>query len=307
MLLIFLWEAILSTHTEVVTTSHKRQGRYSTPRWFWVVCGVLLAIVLATAYPALTENAHQPGVSDFFPEALALEHTWIPFNRIVLARVIVAVIVCLIFGLLAANLKQIPSRFQQVIELLVTFVRSNIGFSMLGEQRGRRYAPLITTIFVIVLSMNLTGVIPGINIAASSVMGLPLVLALVSYVTFIAAGIKERGGLEFFKSALFPPGLPWPVYILITPIEFFSTFIVRPATLAIRLLCNMVSGHLLLAMCFFGTSVLLQAAGGVKALALVTGAASFVFTLFELFVAVLQAYIFAVLTAVYIKLSVESH
>ena len=104
-----------------------------------------------------------------------------------------------------------------------------------------------------------------------------------------------------------PKGLPKPVYLLITPIEFFSTFIVRPATLAVRLLCNMMSGHLLLALTFFGTSALLAAAGSLKALAVATFAAAIAMTLFEIFVAFLQAYIFATLTAVYIKLSVESH
>jgi F-type H+-transporting ATPase subunit a len=186
-------------------------------------------------------------------------------------------------------------------------VRRSICIDMLGEARGRRYAPFIGLIFIGVLGMNLTGIVPGINIAASSVMAVPLVFAALAYVGFIAAGIRAQGAGRFFASQLLPPGVPKVVYLLITPIECFSTFVVRPATLAIRLLANMISGHFLLAMTYFGTSALLAAAGGMKGLAALTGLAAVAVTLFELFIAVLQAYIFAVLTTVYIKMSVESH
>ena len=97
------------------------------------------------------------------------------------------------------------------------------------------------------------------------------------------------------------------VYFLLTPIELLSTFIVRPATLAIRLLANMIAGHMLLAITYFGTQVLLIGVGAMVPISALTLAASVVMTLFELFVAVLQAYVFTVLTAVYIKMSVEAH
>lgn len=255
----------------------------------------------------MTEGAHRPSVNDFFPTPIFGDGTFFSFNRITLARVLVGVVVCLLLGIAASRLRLVPTRGQQVLELLAEFVRRSICIDMLGEARGRRYAPLIGVIFIGVLGMNLTGTLPGINIAASSVMAVPLVFAVLAYVGFITAGVKAHGAGKFLVSQLFPPGVPKAIYLLITPIEFFSTFIVRPATLAIRLLANMVSGHFLLAMTYFGTSAMLAASSGMKGIAVLTGAAAVVVTLFEIFIAALQAYIFAVLTTVYIKMSVESH
>src|SRR4029079_17278067 len=73
----------------------------------------------------------------------------------------------------------------------------------------------------------------------------PAVLALIVWVTFIVVGFKHQG-LRYFKLALFPPGVPKALYILVTPIEFISTFIVRPFSLAVRLFANMLAGHILL-------------------------------------------------------------
>ncbi len=104
-----------------------------------------------------------------------------------------------------------------------------------------------------------------------------------------------------------PSGLPPVRYIIITPIEFLSNFVVRPVTLTLRLLCNMVAGHLLLGMTYLGTAVLLAYMSAMSGVAVFTGVAMFVMTGFEVFVAFLQAYIFTILSAVYIKLSVEAH
>lgn len=235
------------------------------------------------------------------------EGTHFEFNRLTLARFIAAAIVAAIFMIVAARSKLSPGRGQMLVEMGLDFVRKNIGIELLGTSRGKRYARILAFVFFGVLAMNLTGILPGVNIAASSVMSVPVVFAVLAYVTFIAAGIKTQGGLGFFKAQLFPPGIPWPMYILLTPIEFVSTFIVRPATLAIRLLANMIAGHMLLALTYFGTQSLLLASMAMKPVAVVTFGASIIITLFEIFVAVLQAYVFTILTAVYIKMSVESH
>ena len=308
-------EGILSTMTtpqdEVIRTpddsSSAPARKYRTPVWFWVVAAILAIVCAVTFIPAMTGHPHQPGVGDFFPDAIFGKGTVFEFNRMSLARLIVAVVLCIVFVLAATRLKLVPGRGQSIVEYLADFVRNSITIEMLGEAKGRKYAPFIGFILIAVFGMNIVGVIPGINIAASSVMAVPVAFALISYVGFVGAGIKAQGAGHFFKSQLFPPGIPWPIYILLTPIEFFSTFVVRPVTLAIRLLCNMISGHLLLAMCYFGTATLLAASGGMKGIAALTGVAAVVVTLFEIFIAALQAYIFAVLTTVYIKLSVESH
>jgi F-type H+-transporting ATPase subunit a len=188
------------------------------------------------------------------------------------------------------------------------FVRKSIVIDTLGEKDGMRFLPLLTSMFFFIVFLNITGIIPGLNIAASGVIGLPLTLAVVSYVAFIYAGVKKHPG-AFFKNSLFPSGVPWYLYFVVTPIEFISTFILRPVTLALRLLMNMVAGHMLLVLCFSATHFFLFTAGGLWGLFSVgTFAFGLAFTLFEILVAVLQAYVFTLLTAVYIQLAlVEEH
>ena len=206
------------------------------------------------------------------------------------------------------RLKLVPGRFQSVIEMALDFVRVNIAEDLLGKKDGQRFLPILTTMFFMILFMNITGIIPFMNIAGTSVIAVPLVLAIISYVTFIYAGIR-KSPKNFFKNSLFPSGVPWPIYIIVTPIELISTFIIRPVTLTLRLLMNMMVGHLLLILFFAATQFFLFDLGGWwSALAAGSLAFGFVFTLFEILVAVLQAYVFALLTAVYIQLAVaEEH
>lgn len=251
---------------------------------------------------------HAPGLSDFFPAAIFGEGTFFEFNRVMLIRVVATVVLCGLFLLATRHMRLVPTRGQSIAELGIEFVRRNIAVEVLGEKNGRKFAPLITLIFFAVFAMNITGIVPLLNLAGSSTVGFPLVLALIVLVVFIVAGVRAQGGLGYLKSTLFPPGVPWPIYILLTPIEFISAFILRPATLTIRLLVNMMSGHLLLALCFAATQFLLiESAGFFKVLGGGTFILSIAFTLFEVFVAVLQAYIFALLSAVYIGMSVEAH
>jgi F-type H+-transporting ATPase subunit a len=197
----------------------------------------------------------------------------------------------------------VPGRFQLLGEMALNFVRKSIAHDQLGEKDGERFLPLLTTIFFMVLGMNITGIIPFANIAASSVVGLPMVLAAVAYVTFIYAGMRKHG-VKFFSNALFPAGVPKPFYALVTPIEFLSTFILRPVTLALRLLMNMIAGHLLLVLCFSATHFFFfQADGFFKLFGAGTLVFGFAFTVFEILVSVLQAYVFTLLTTVYIQLA----
>ena len=214
----------------------------------------------------------------------------------------------LLFWLGTRRMKIVPGRGQSILEFAVGFVRDNIVYGALGEKDGKRILPLLTAMFFFIVGMNITGIIPGINLAGSSVVGLPLVLAIVSYVAFMYAGIKKHPG-AFFKNSLFPPNVPWYLYLIVTPIEFLSTFILRPVTLAIRLLMNMVAGHMLLVLCFSATQFFLFSAGGLYSFfSIGTLAFGFIFTLYELLVAVLQAYVFVYLTAVYIQLALaEEH
>ena len=250
---------------------------------------------------------HAPSISDFFPPPILFEGTYFEFNRVQMIRVIAAVVLVLLMVLAARRATLVPGRAQNVVELLLDFVRINVAEEILGKERAHKYVALLTTMFFAILAFNITGVVPGLNLAGTSLIGLPVVLALWVYVMYLGAGVKEQGVGGFLKSSLFPPGVPPFMYVLLTPIEFLTVFILRPATLAIRLMANMVAGHLMLVLTFSATNYfLLEAAPSMKAFGAVTLVSAIALTLFEVFVAALQAYIFVVLTAVYINLSVEA-
>jgi F-type H+-transporting ATPase subunit a len=142
-------------------------------------------------------------------------------------------------------------------------------------------------------------VIPPLSMPASARMSIPLFLALLVYLVFNVVGIRSQGPVTYFKNALFPPGVPVALYILVTPIELVSTFLVRPFSLAVRLFANTLAGHILLVtfgiLAFETLKANLLIVPSILAtimLLLMTG--------FEVMVAFLQAYIFTILAAVYI-------
>jgi F-type H+-transporting ATPase subunit a len=247
---------------------------------------------------------HGPSIDEFFPAAVLFQGTPFEMNRVMIIRVISTVALIVLFWVATRAMKVVPGRFQSVVEMGMDFIRVGVVEDLLGKKDGRRFFPLIAAIFFFVLFMNITGVIPFMNIAGSSVIGVPLVLAAISYITFIYAGVKKGTG-HFFKNSLFPAGVPWPLYFIVTPIEFISTFIVRPVTLTLRLMMNMIVGHLLLVLFFSATTFFfIEAPVVFKAFGLGTLAFGFAFQLFEVLVALLQAYVFAILTTVYIQLAV---
>jgi len=248
---------------------------------------------------------HAPSINEFFPDAIFFANTPFEMNRIVIIRFIAVIAIVLIFWLGTRRMKLIPGRFQGAVEMGLDLVRVNIGEDLLGKKDAARFLPILTTIFFMVIVMNFTGIIPLLNIAGTSVIGVPLVLAIVAYITFIYAGIKKHPG-KFLRNSLFPPGVPIFLYIIVTPIEFFSTFILRPITLTLRLLMNMIVGHLLLVLFFAATHFFFFGDGNTGFFGLFgvgTLAFGIVFTFFEILVAVLQAYVFTLLTAVYLQLA----
>jgi F-type H+-transporting ATPase subunit a len=227
---------------------------------------------------------------------------------LILIRFLAVAVLVLLFWLSTRRMKVVPGRGQNILEMAVGFVQSNIIEGALGKKDGKRFAPLLISMFFLIITMNVAGIVPGLNLAGTSVIGLPLVLAIVAYIAFIYAGLRKHPG-TFLRGSLFPPNVPPALYLLITPIELLSTFILRPITLALRLLMNMIAGHMLLVLCFSASSFFLFTAGSWFSLfSIGTLAFGFVFTLFELLVAALQAYVFTYLTAVYIQLALaEEH
>ena len=260
----------------------------------------------AATLPLAREGFHAPTIDEFEWPSIVDLHVGgvdLSINRVVLQMFLVGLVVWALFFFAFRKPKLVPSGLQNVMETLVDFVRGQIVLEVIGRD-GLRFLPYLTTLFVFVFFGNLGGVIPPVFFPLNGRMALPAVMAICSLLLFISIGISTQG-LAYFKNALFPPGIPWPVYILLTPIEFVSTFIVRPVTLAIRLLANMIAGHLILSVFFVATGYMLTSMN----ISAVFGVGALIFSValiaFELFVAGLQAYVFTILSAVYIAGALE--
>jgi F-type H+-transporting ATPase subunit a len=143
---------------------------------------------------------------------------------------------------------------------------------------------------------------PAVPAAGTSKIAIPLGLAAIVWVIYNYLGIKRMGFVGYFKAMMFPPGIPWPVYIVLAPIEFLSNVIVRPLTLCLRLTLNMFAGHLVLVLFILGGEYLILEYSGVVGVLAGSVAifASIVVTFFEAFIQLLQAYVFTLLAALYI-------
>ncbi|WP_245847490.1 F0F1 ATP synthase subunit A [Dietzia natronolimnaea] len=230
-------------------------------------------------------------------------------DRLMIIRLLMTVVLLGFFMIAMRNPKLVPRGVQNFAEICLDFVRVHIAEEILGKEQGRRFLPVIATIFFAVFAMNLPTIIPGLNISPNARIGFPLMLAVLGYVTFIYAGSKRYGFAKFIKASVVIPGLPPALHILVVPIELVSTFILRPATLTIRLMANMLAGHLIIVLLFSATNFFFWQLNGWSLLAVGTSLLSVAFTLFKLLVLFLQAYIFALLVSVYIDLALhaESH
>ena len=223
------------------------------------------------------------------------------FNKIALIAVAAAVIGTLIF-LLAGNKdhKVAPKGVRNITESIVEFIENGIIMQTMGRD-GLGWTPFLMSLFTFIYLCNVPGIIPFLQMPATARMALPLFLSLLVWVVFIVTGFKHQG-LAYLKNSLFPPGVPKALYILVTPIEFISTFLVRPFSLTVRLFANMLAGHILLVTFALLSEALFQAEGNPALIPVgVLPLFMLIFlTGFEVLVAFLQAYIFTILTAVYI-------
>ena len=229
-------------------------------------------------------------------------------NRVVLLEFLVSATLCALFAVAFRRARVVPRGSQNILEALMDFVRKDLIDDVMGV-KGRKYTAYFMAMFFYIWFANLTEIVPGIEFPVNSRTALPLALAVFAVVLFVREGIKAVGAGHYFKEALFPPGVPVAIYVLLTPIEFISTFLIRPFTLFIRLSANMIAGHLLLGIMYVATDYLLFGFHYGKGFTAIFAAGSFLgailFTGFELFVASLQAYIFVLLCGVYISGAME--
>jgi len=246
----------------------------------------------------------------------AAQHSWVipihigpvdlSINKIIWFLFLGAAITFVILFIGARLLKDRPNAYQVIVEEVYGFGRSYLG-GQIGDE-GLKWFPYTLSIFVFVLTLNIIGLFPD-SYPVTSNLSFTATLALITFVLTHYMGVKRNGAGTYFKSWV-PAGLPGgPVSKTLMSLFMFFIHtlseIARPVTLAVRLYANMLAGHLII---FVFLSFILYAGGFFSvAGALVTVVAvpaAIVFYAFEIFVAVLQAYIFAILTQVYIELAI---
>lgn len=233
-------------------------------------------------------------------------------NKYYLVAVVALIVAAAFWYFTTRKAKVVPGRGQSMAELLVTFIRDQVTRTTMGK-KGDKYLPLMVTLFLFIFCMNIMGLIPGLQLPVTSNLAFPAVLAIFIFILWNVVGIREHGAAAHFKARLVPSGVPAWILPVVVPIEALSNFIIRPATHMIRLFATMFAGHLLLALfaaagfyMFNPTSPMGPLFGaisvGYSGIALV---GFLVFTAFELFIMAVQAYVFILLSSIYLGEAME--
>jgi len=250
-----------------------------------------------------------PGTEDFFWPVIGGDSSW-AITRPALVMAVSVALLAWFFVTVAGRLTIVPSKRQWMAEQAYGFVRNSIARDVIGAKDFKQFVPLLFTLFTLILFNNVMGVMPFIQFPTYSRIAFPIVLTLVVYVVYHTVAIRRKHGVIGYLKSLVPPGLPLWLRPIMFFLEVLTYFIIRPLTLALRLFGNMLAGHLMLLvfilggeyLLLHGSSIFIQLSG---ILGLAFGV---VMTFFELLVQFLQAFIFTLLTALYISDAVsEQH
>ena len=255
------------------------------------------------------DPANQPlCIPDSILELFELPVLFGNVNRAMAYMFLAALIVMALLFFAYRRRAAVPTKFGAAIESVVEFVRKDIAIGVIGPA-GEKYAPYLLALFLFILVGNFMGITPFIMFPVGSRIALPIVLSLITYVIFVFVGIKKQG-IAYLGHLLWPPGVPVALRPLIGVIELVSTLLVRPFSLAVRLFANLVAGHTMLAL-LLGSGVAFMIAipeigfmkgGVIGILWFLLGMAIYMLEMLVLF---LQAYIFTLLSAVYIDSSLN--
>jgi len=227
------------------------------------------------------------------------------FNKVAIIACLAAVIGSVIYIVAARKDPMVaPTGVRNLAEAGVDFIEDQIVMQTIGRD-GLGWTPFLLTLFIFVYLCNLPGVIPILQFPATARMAIPFFLALVVWLVYNTVGFKHNG-LSYLGGMLWPRNVPVAMRPLVGLIEFLSNIILRPFSLAVRLFANMLAGHMLLvtfalladALLFAETKQLL-----LKPLTILPLFMLLFLTAFEILVGLLQAYIFTILTGVYIGLA----
>jgi F-type H+-transporting ATPase subunit a len=246
-------------------------------------------VIFGIDFPPISHTVEWPDIFGSGPLAV---------NKVVLLMWASVLVVFLFFWTASRRQSLVPTGVRNVAEAVVDFIREGIVLQTMGPE-GLPWTPFLLTMFSFIFVCNIWEVVPAIQMPVNARIALPAFLAVLVWVIFNYVGLRRQGFGGYFKEMLFPPGVPKALYILVTPIELVSTLLVRPLSLSVRLFANMLAGHLLLT-----SFAIITAAVWSLSLLIVIWPFSFgllvALTGFEVLVAVLQAFIFTILTAVYI-------
>jgi F-type H+-transporting ATPase subunit a len=210
----------------------------------------------------------------------------------------IACFVLLVLSIIATRRSRlVPSGVQNIMESIVLFLRDNLVLETMGKE-GLPWFPFIATLFLFILTCNLLGLIPG-SFTATSNINVTATLAVVVFLSVQGVGLYKHGPIKYVKG-LIPSGIPLWILPIIIPIEIISQF-TKPFSLAIRLFANMLAGH---AVILVFLTLILSMKSYIFGLLPLAGVV--VMSAFEIFVALIQAYIFAILSALYIGAAIHS-
>ncbi len=250
-----------------------------------------------------------PHLQSSFNSAFVLGGDGVGLTQYIFWMIICLAITLIVVLAASKRLSLVPSgKFAGMVEYGYEFVRRDMGQSAIGHG-FKRHVPFLATLFFFILISNFVGLIPGCKTPTGSI-SVTWALAIISFVYFNYWGVKAHGGWGYIKS-IAPSGLPKPMVPVIWFFEFLS-MVLRALTLAVRLYGNMFAGHMVLGIFALAASVFLGAA--IQGAGAVYGGISVAWVLFliamyalEVLVAFLQAYVFTILSAVYISLATSEH
>lgn len=239
-----------------------------------------------------------------FPTIFTLGGFEVTRTEILMIFAALVTVAILYFGLRQRRL--VPTKFGAAVEGLVGFVRDDIARTVIGPE-GTKYVPYLMSLFFFLLIGNMFELTPLINFPITSRMAIPFFLSLVTYVVFMFMGFA-RNNFRYLIDTVWPKAVPIGLRWLVGLIELVSNFVLRPITLAVRLFANMVAGHLMLTLLLTSGLVFMLAIpeiglkGGIGVFWFGLGLLMF---LLEILIGVLQAYIFTLLTAIYIDSAIN--
>jgi len=260
------------------------------------------------------EGFQAPGPIDFFLPDFTGKH-WdqsgyqVLLTKASLLLVLGGVVVYVFLSATSRKAAVVPSKSQFLGEQAYSFVRNGIAQDVIGGHAYRKYVPLLVSLFFFILVNNLFGIVPLLAFSPFSKASFAYGLAGMVWIIYNAVGIADKGFFPYLKHQTVPSGVPVWILPLLIPLEFLSNLIIRPVTHSLRLFANMFAGHLLLILFSTGGAYLLIHATGspvLKPAGVLAFALGIAVGFLEVVVAILQAYVFTLLTAQYISGAIAS-